>query len=74
VLAFCRYLPTGFIVNNVQVQGSLLCLPDTWLLWDVTSLDQVNRHSLAILDLVAPRPQVGGGLHEMVPSPVALLL
>ncbi len=53
-----RYFPGGFIINTTQVEGALLCLPDTWLMWDVTSLGDVTTDSLAILDVVAPAPEV----------------
>jgi uncharacterized protein len=29
------YTPRGFIVNQVEVSGAVLCLPETWLMWDV---------------------------------------
>ena len=53
-----RYLPHAFIVNNVQVEGPILCLPDTWLLWDVKTLADINPQTLAILDLLDPPPEV----------------
>jgi NADH dehydrogenase [ubiquinone] 1 alpha subcomplex assembly factor 3 len=57
---FCirRYLPHAFLVNNVQVEGPILCLPDSWLLWDVQTFNDVNPQNLAILDLLDPPPEV----------------
>jgi uncharacterized protein len=52
------YLPSGFILNNTQVEGAILCLPDLWLLWDARDLSSVNMQSLAVLDLMAPPPEV----------------
>lgn len=52
------YLPHAFLVNNVQVEGPILCLPDTWLLWDVQSFSDINPKNLAILDLLDPPPEV----------------
>lgn len=52
------YLPHAFIVNNVQVEGPILCLPDTWLLWDVQTFANINPQTLAILDLLDPPPEV----------------
>ena len=54
----CSYLPGGFIVNNTQVDGPILCLPEVWLLWDVAGWRDVTPDSLAILDLMAPPPEV----------------
>lgn len=53
-----RYLPAGFILNNTQVEGPVLCLPELWLMWDVGGLGDVTLESLAILDLMAPPPEV----------------
>lgn len=53
-----RYLPHAFIVNNAQVEGPILCLPDTWLLWDVQTFADINPQTLAILDLLDPPPEV----------------
>ncbi|KIZ01075.1 hypothetical protein MNEG_6889 [Monoraphidium neglectum] len=52
------YLPGGFILNNTQVEGAILCLPELWLMWDVVTLRDVTIESLAILDLMAPPPEV----------------
>jgi uncharacterized protein len=55
----CRYLPHAFIVNDAQVEGPILCLSDSWLLWDVqTFSDAINPQNLAILDLLDPPPEV----------------
>lgn len=54
----CRYTPTGFIVNGIQVESPILCLPDTWLMWDVSGFNDINSASLAILDLMEPAPEV----------------
>lgn len=53
-----RYLPHAFVVNNVNVEGPILCLPETWLLWDVKGYDDITPASLALLDLVDPPPEV----------------
>jgi uncharacterized protein len=29
------YTDDGFVVNQVHVKGAILCLPETWLMWDV---------------------------------------
>lgn len=53
-----RYLPHSFVVSNVNVEGPILCLPDTWLMWDVKGFDDITPDSLALLDLVDPPPEV----------------
>jgi len=53
-----RYLPHAFVVNTVNVEGPILCLPETWLLWDVKGYDDITPASLALLDLVDPPPEV----------------
>lgn len=52
------YLPHAFVVNTVNVEGPILCLPETWLLWDVKGYDDITPASLALLDLVDPPPEV----------------
>lgn len=53
-----RYLPNSFVVNTVNVEGPILCLPDTWLLWDVKGFSDITPDSLALLDLIDPPPEV----------------
>lgn len=52
------YLPHAFLVNGVQVEGPILALPDTWLLWDVRGWHDVTPASLAVLDLLDPPPEL----------------
>jgi hypothetical protein len=40
------------------VEGPILCLPDSWLLWDVQNFSDINPQNLAILDLLDPPPEV----------------
>lgn len=35
-----------------------MCLPDSWLLWNVKSFTDINSETLAILDLIDPAPEV----------------
>lgn len=53
-----RYLPHSFIVNTVSVEGPILCLPQSWLLWDVKGFEDITPDSLAILELIDPAPEV----------------
>lgn len=46
------------MVNTISVEGPILCLPETWLLWDVKLFEDITPHSLALLDLLDPPPEV----------------
>ena len=52
----CRYTDTGFLVNDVTVDGALLCLRDLWMRWDVPSVGGVTPDSIAMLFLLRPFP------------------
>lgn len=52
----CRYSETGFVVNETAVEGPLLCLRSSYLLWDVTAAGGVTAASLAPLLLLVPPP------------------
>ena len=51
-----RYTDTGFLVNEVSVDGSLLCLRDLWTRWDVASLEDVSADSIAVVFMLRPFP------------------
>lgn len=59
VVAVCRYDDTGFIVNDMQVEGPVLCYGDLVTLWRVKRLADITMQSLALMDLVKPTPGVG---------------
>ena len=63
----CRYTDTGFLVNDVTVSGSLLCLRDLWMRWDVSTVAGVTPDSVAILFLLRPFP--GDALTDLQPRP-----
>jgi NADH dehydrogenase [ubiquinone] 1 alpha subcomplex assembly factor 3 len=52
----CRYAEHGFIVNNDNVQGSIMCVGTLCVAWDVARLEDVTLDSLALLDVVRPPP------------------
>lgn len=52
----CRYTDTGFLVNEVAVDGALLCLRDLWVRWAPSSVAEVTPASLAMLLLLRPMP------------------
>lgn len=48
----------GFIVGDVQVGGSILCINDLWLRWKVNRFSDITMDSLSLLDLVLPIPEL----------------
>lgn len=51
-------LDDGFIVGDVQVEGSIVCVGDVWLRWSPRTWSEVTMESLAILDAVLPIPDI----------------
>lgn len=56
VLIAFRYDSTGFIVNDIQVQGAVFCVADFFTLWDLKSWQDVTPDSLSLLQLYKPAP------------------
>lgn len=52
------YHPSGFIVNNVHVEGAILCYQDLWLLWDIKDFQAINDTTLSFLKLISPKPEI----------------
>lgn len=50
------YDDTGFIVNDVQLDGAVLCYNDMFLLWNIDAFSDVSIESLALLDILKPAP------------------
>ncbi|KAL3140694.1 hypothetical protein ABBQ32_005252 [Trebouxia sp. C0010 RCD-2024] len=50
------YDDTGFIVNDVQVQGAVFLIGDLFTLWNVKSWQEVEPDSLSMLQLYKPAP------------------
>ena len=71
-----RYDATGFIVGDVQVEGSILCFGDIWLAWSARTLSDLSLESLTFVDLVKPPPEliVLGCGHAIEQVPQELLL
>lgn len=65
------YDGTGFIVNDVQVQGAVFCLADLFMMWNLKSWQELTPDALSMLHLFKPAPDlviIGCGLHsQMVP-------
>ncbi|KAK9812737.1 hypothetical protein WJX72_002868 [[Myrmecia] bisecta] len=66
------YDDDGFIVNDVGVEGSLLCSGDIYTLWDIHQLEDITSESLAMLVIIKPPPDlliIGCGRRtQMVPQ------
>lgn len=52
------YDDSGFIVGDVQVEGSILCFGDLWLSWKPRRVSEITDDSLAIVDLLKPAPDL----------------
>jgi NADH dehydrogenase [ubiquinone] 1 alpha subcomplex assembly factor 3 len=52
------YDDTGFIVGDVQVEGSILCFGDLWLSWKPRRVSEITEDSLVIVDLLKPSPDL----------------
>ena len=44
----------GFIINQVEMRGSVIVFPKFSLLWNVTSMEEVTVESLALVPLMQP--------------------
>lgn len=51
-----RYDGTGFIVNDVQVQGAVFCLADLFMMWNLKSWQELTPDALSMLHLFKPAP------------------
>ena len=56
MICLCRYTSGGFTVNDTHVQGAVLCLSNLVLHWHVQSLADISVDSLAVLDIIKPKP------------------
>eukprot|EP00658_Telonema_sp_P-2_P015596 TRINITY_DN16010_c0_g1_i3.p1 TRINITY_DN16010_c0_g1~~TRINITY_DN16010_c0_g1_i3.p1 ORF type:complete len:170 (+),score=34.53 TRINITY_DN16010_c0_g1_i3:164-673(+) len=52
------YTEFGFKVNDNLVLGSLLLMPRNYFSWNVDSLADLTKDSLAVLDVVTPVPEI----------------
>ena len=51
-----RYDGTGFIVNDVQMQGAIVCIGDLFTMWNIKSWQDLGSDSLSMLQLYKPAP------------------
>jgi hypothetical protein len=50
------YNKHGFMVNGVLIQGAVILLPETTLLWNVTKMQDISSESLVALRLLRTKP------------------
>ncbi|KAF2308190.1 hypothetical protein GH714_036560 [Hevea brasiliensis] len=55
-LHFQGYTNTGFTVNGVEYEGSLLCVGNLLLSWSPKHLSQITPESLSIFHILRPIP------------------
>ncbi|KAJ4727346.1 NADH dehydrogenase [ubiquinone] 1 alpha subcomplex assembly factor 3-like [Melia azedarach] len=57
-LRFQGYTDTGFTVNGVQYEGSLLCVGNLLMSWSPKNFSEITPNSLSIFQLVRPIPEI----------------
>ncbi|KAK9120671.1 hypothetical protein Syun_018288 [Stephania yunnanensis] len=65
-LFFQRYTDSGFTVNGVEYEGSLLCVGNLILSWSPKKFSDVSADSLSIFQIIKPVPEIlilGCGRH-----------
>jgi uncharacterized protein len=62
----------GFFVNNTELNGSVLLLPRSFLMWSPKSYEELTVESLSILSLLVPKIEIlviGSGSKARRPCP-----
>ncbi|KAK4255156.1 hypothetical protein QN277_008190 [Acacia crassicarpa] len=65
-LRFQGYNDTGFTVNKVEYEGSLLCVGNLLLSWKPKKFSEITSDSLSIFQILRPIPEIliiGSGRH-----------
>ncbi|XP_031500732.1 uncharacterized protein LOC116264571 isoform X1 [Nymphaea colorata] len=57
-LRFERFTDTGFTVNGVQYEGSLLCVGNMVLSWSPRKWSEVIPESLSVFQVLRPSPDI----------------
>ncbi|CAI9291613.1 uncharacterized protein LOC111891436 [Lactuca sativa] len=57
-LRFQGYTDSGFTVNGVQYEGSLLCVGNLMLSWSPKKMSDITTNSLSIFQVVRPIPEI----------------
>lgn len=65
-LRFQGYTDTGFTVNGVDYEGSLICVGNLLMSWSPKKFSEVNAESLSLFKIMRPIPDIlvlGCGKH-----------
>ncbi|GAV90042.1 DUF498 domain-containing protein [Cephalotus follicularis] len=57
-LRFQGFTDTGFTVNGVQYQGSLLCVGNLLTSWSPKTFSHITPHALSIFQIIRPVPEI----------------
>ncbi|KAG5042944.1 hypothetical protein AAZX31_03G088400 [Glycine max] len=57
-LRFQGYNDTGFTVNGVEYEGSLLCVGNLLMSWKPKKFSEITADSLSIFQIVRPIPEI----------------
>ncbi|KAE8661666.1 NADH dehydrogenase 1 alpha subcomplex assembly factor 3-like isoform X3 [Hibiscus syriacus] len=57
-LRFQRYTETGFTVNGVNYEGSLLCVGNLVTSWGPRNFSEITPQSLSIFQIIRPIPEI----------------
>ncbi|XP_078442168.1 uncharacterized protein LOC144711905 [Wolffia australiana] len=71
-LRFQKYTDTGFTVNGIDYEGSLLIVGNVVTSWSPKSFSEITSASLSMLKLIRPVPEIlilGCGRHIQPVSP-----
>ncbi|XP_028754745.1 NADH dehydrogenase [ubiquinone] 1 alpha subcomplex assembly factor 3 isoform X1 [Neltuma alba] len=71
-LRFQGYNDTGFTVNKVEYEGSLLCVGNLLLSWKPKKFSEITSDSLSIFQILRPIPEIliiGCGRHMQQVDP-----
>ncbi|OMO75780.1 NADH:ubiquinone dehydrogenase 1 alpha subcomplex assembly factor 3 [Corchorus capsularis] len=71
-LRFQGYTDTGFTVNKVEYEGSLLCVGNLLTSWGPSKFSEITPDSLSIFQIIRPIPEIlilGCGRHIQPVAP-----
>eukprot|EP00894_Picocystis_sp_ML_P005337 jgi/Pico_ML_1/55854/g1484.t1 len=69
------YSEEGFLINSVEVEGSVICYQNLFLMWNVNEWKEVTPDTLALVEAVKPAPELlllGSGRTYQHPPPALL--
>ena len=51
-------LPSAIVIENKVVENSFILLPTKLLKWKIKSADDINAHTLSIINIIHPMPDI----------------